>query len=80
MAKSIQFTPEEWAQLKLKMAKDQELEKASVFMIREVMKRELGFTTRMHRQWDPGMVNFQEYVLLDFWNDEKETFFRLKYL
>ena len=80
MAKNIQFTVEEWAQLKLKMAKDQELEKDSVFMIREVMKRELGFTTRMHRQWDPGMVNFQEYVLLDFWNDEKETFFRLKYL
>ena len=80
MAKSIQFTMEEWAQLKLEMTKDQELEKASVFMIREVMKRELGFTTRMHRQWDPGMVNFQEHVLLDFWNDEKETFFRLKYL
>ena len=80
MAKSIQFTMEEWVQLKLKMTKDQELEKASVFMIREVMKRELGFTTRMHRQWDPGMVNYQEYVLLDFWNDEKETFFRLKYL
>jgi len=80
MAKSIQFTMEEWVQLKLKMTKDQELEKASVFMIREVMKRELGFTTRMHRQWDPGMVNYQEHVLLDFWNDEKETFFRLKYL
>ena len=80
MAKSIQFTMEEWAQLKLKMAKDHELEKASVFMIREVMKRELGFTTRVHRQWDPGMVNCQEHVLLDFWNDEKETFFRLKYL
>ena len=79
MAKSIQFTPEEWVQLKLKMTKDQEL-KPSVFMIREVMKRELGFTTRMHRQWDPGMVNYQEHVLLDFWNDEKETFFRLKYL
>ena len=71
---------EEWAQLKLEMTKDQELEKASVFMIREVMKRELGFTTRMHRQWDPGMVNYQEHVVLDFWNDEKETFFRLKYL
>ena len=79
MAKNIQFTTEEWVQLKLKMTKDHEL-KPSVFMIREVMKRELGFTTRMHRQWDPGMVNFQEYVLLDFWNDEKETFFRLKYL
>jgi hypothetical protein len=79
MAKSIQFTVEEWAQLRLKMAKDHEL-KPSIFMIREVMKRELGFTTRMHRQWDPGMVNYQEHVLLDFWNDEKETFFRLKYL
>ena len=79
MAKSIQFTMEEWVQLKLKMTKDHEL-KPSVFMIREVMKRELGFTTRMHSQWDPGMVNYQEHVLLDFWNDEKETFFRLKYL
>ena len=79
MAKSIQFTMEEWVQLKLKMTKDYEL-KPSVFMIREVMKRELGFTTRVHRQWDPGMVNYQEHVVLDFWNDEKETFFRLKYL
>ena len=79
MAKSIQFTVEEWTQLRLKIAKDHEL-KPSVFMIREVMKRELGFTTRMHRQWDPGMVNYQEHVLLDFWNDEKEIFFRLKYL
>ena len=79
MAKSIQFTVEEWAQLKLKIVKDHEL-KPSIFMIREVMKRELGFTTRMYRQWDPGMVNYQEHVLLDFWNDEKETFFRLKYL
>ena len=79
MAKSIQFTVEEWTQLRLKIAKDHEL-KPSVFMIREVMKRELGFTTRVHRQWDPGMVNYQEHVLLDFWNDEKEIFFRLKYL
>ena len=70
---------EEWVQLKLKLVKEHEL-KSSIFMIREVMKRELGFTTRMHRQWDPGMVNYQEHVLLDFWNDEKETFFRLKYL
>ena len=74
MAKSIQFTVVEWAQLKLKMTKDHEL-KPSIFMIREVMKRELGFTTRMHRHWDP-----QEHILLDFWDDEKETFFRLKYL
>jgi len=79
MAKSIQFTVEEWTQLRLKIAKDHEL-KPSVFMIREVMMRELGFTTRVHLQFDPGMVNYQEHVLLDFWNDEKEIFFRLKYL
>ena len=79
MAKSIQFTLKEWTQLKLKIAKDHEL-KPSVFMIREVMMRELGFTTRVHLQFDPGMVNYQEHVVLDFWNDEKETFFRLKYL
>lgn len=79
MAKSIQFTVEDWVQLRLKMTKDHEL-KPSVFTIREVMKRELGFTTRVHQQWDSGMVNYQEHVLLDFWNDQKETFFRLKYL
>ena len=79
MAKSIRFTVEEWEQLKLKLVKEHEL-KPSIFMIREVMKRELGFTTRTHREWTPEMVHYQEHILLDFWNDEKETFFRLKYL
>lgn len=79
MAKSIQFTVEEWDQLKLKLAKEHEL-KPSIFMMREVMKRELGFTVRHHRQWLPEMTDYEVHILLDFWNDEKETFFRLKYL
>lgn len=80
MAKTIQFTVEEWENVKIKISKEYDDLKPSVFMIREVMKRELGFTTRIHRKWNPEMIHYQEIVMLDFWNDEKETFFRLKYL
>jgi hypothetical protein len=52
------------------------------------MQRELGFTTRLHREWIAedgagqydGYGNYQESIYLDFVDDAKETFFRLKYL
>jgi hypothetical protein len=53
------------------------------------MQRELGFTTRLHREWlvennsggeYDGYGDYQESIYLDFVDDNKETFFRLKYL
>jgi hypothetical protein len=79
MAKSIKLTIKEWKVLSSTLNKEYE-SKPSVMMIREVTRRELGFTVRHHRQWLPEMTHFEEHIFLDFWNDEKETFFRLKYL
>jgi hypothetical protein len=53
--------------------------KPSVFLIREVMRRELGFTPRLHTTYteESGTT---ETVHLDFYNAEAESFFVLKYL
>jgi hypothetical protein len=51
----------------------------SIFMIRDVMKRELGFLPRLHTEWSDQQGHI-EMIYLDFYDDAKETFFRLKYL
>lgn len=76
---TIKVTGEQWTAIR-KQLKEEYAWKPSMLIIRDVMKRELGFTTRYHREWDPGMVNFIEHIHLDFYDDAKETFFRLKYL
>jgi len=52
----------------------------SVSLIRHVMRRELGCTIRNHQYWNPGMVVYVKEVHLDFFDEAKETWFRLKYL
>ena len=60
----------------------------AVALIRTVMRRELGCTPRTHRFWKPqegaGVYDgYGDYVVerhLDFYDDTKETMFRLKYL
>lgn len=75
----IALTAREWSAILVKL-KDEYSTKPSVFMIRNVMKRELGFTTRYHKEWEPGMAQYKETVFLDFYDDPSETMFRLKYL
>ena len=84
MAKSIKLTDKEWKKIRVQLQEEYNW-KPSVFMIREVMRRELGFTTRYHREWVPdhgydGYGRYEDLIFLDFFNDEQETFFRLKYL
>lgn len=84
MAKSIKLTAKEWKTLR-KQIQEEYSWKPSVLVIREVMRRELGFLTRYHREWVPapgydGYGNYEEFIYLDFFDDQKETFFRLKYL
>ena len=78
MAKSINLTVNEWTVLR-KQLRDEYDWKPSVFMIREVMRRELGFTIRFHQEWIEH-VGMKETVALDFYDDNLETLFRLKYL
>ncbi len=78
MAKSIELSANEWKTLRRRL-KEEYKWKPSIFMIREVMRRELGFTTRMHSTWDQQRGRL-EYIYLDFFDDNLETLFRLKYL
>lgn len=52
----------------------------SVMLIRDVMRRELGFTVRYHYDFGtPDRRLMPDKVYLDFFNDHLETWFRLKY-
>lgn len=75
----ITLTVKEWTKIR-KNLKEEYAWKPSIFLIKDVMKRELGFTPRYHKEWDPGMTNVKEIVCLDFYDDPSETLFRLKYL
>lgn len=78
MANSIRLEEPEWRKLR-KQLKEEYAWKPSVLMIRSTMLRELGFTTRYHREYSE-QHGTQECVYLDFYNDAAETFFRMKYL
>lgn len=73
------LTEAEWTRIRKQLKAEYEW-KPSIFIIREVMRRELGFTIRTHRAWNPGMVSYTEEVHLDFYDPAMETWFRLKYL
>ena len=77
MANSIKLTAAEWGAIKLQLENDYP---RSVMLIRSVMLRELGFTTRSHRVFDASTYDYVESIYLDFFDDAKETFFRLRYL
>jgi len=60
-------------------------------LLRWVMRRELGFTVRLHQNWQTINKNLigddiiprrwcQNQVHLDFFNDSALTWFQLKYL
>ena len=74
----LTLTPKEWKQIRKKLKEDYAW-KPSVFMIRETMRRELGFTPRYHMAYTDE-TGSMETVYLDFYDDAKETWFRMKYL
>lgn len=78
MTKSIKLTVKEWTDLRKQLKVEFEW-KPSVLIIREVMRRELGFTTRLHATYSEQR-GIEEVVYLDFFDDNLETLFRLKYL
>jgi hypothetical protein len=78
----ITLTEEEWIQIR-KQLKAEYNWKPSVLLIRETMRRELGFTARTHEHWvDDGDIGsgYRVTMYLDFYDDAAETFFRIKYL
>ena len=72
----ITLSKPEWEQIKTQLSRDWP---RSYVVMRGVMKRELGFTVREHR-WYSDQHGTQRQVFLDFYDDVKETWFRLRYL
>jgi hypothetical protein len=85
--KTIVLTEKEWNRIHRQLAAKYH-DKPSVLLIKTVMRRELGFTVRRHKEWvkdsaediwnSQGMYEWT--IRLDFYNDELETLFRLTYL
>jgi hypothetical protein len=74
----ITLTTNEWASIRKQLQQDYAW-KPSVFAIREVMRRELGFTTRYHREYNE-QSGYMESICLDFYNEASKSWFRLKYM
>ena len=74
----ITLSVDEWTRIRKQLREDY-FWKPSVFLMREVMRRELGFTPRYHREYNEQKGSM-ESVCLDFYSDASESWFRLKYL
>lgn len=80
----IKLTPSRWDALHTRLKNEYP---PSVMILRYKMREVLGFTIRQHREWVTIGVNedgrdyghYVYWVCLDFYNDQLETFFRLKY-
>jgi len=73
----LTLTVVEWAKIR-KQIKEEYSWKPSILLIRDVMRRELGFVTRYQEYSQTHGT--KEAVFLDFYDDAMETLFRLKYL
>jgi hypothetical protein len=68
----------QWAKIKEQLKEEYE-NTPSVMLFRMKMKTVLGFTIRENNYWDDD-VERRHIIYLDFFDDQKETIFRLKYL
>ena len=72
----VVLTVSQWKQIRTML---QEEHPKTVFMIRDKMKRVLGFTVREHKRWDEGVVNMIYEIHLDFYSQNKRTMFLMKF-
>jgi hypothetical protein len=76
--KSIILTVNQWQQVRTELQTEYP---KTVFMLRDKMKRVLGFTVREHKEWVPKMDGgYSDYQIhLDFYSENKRTMFLLKF-
>ena len=72
--KPIVISKDQWITLKEKINNDYP---PSVRLVREKMKRVLGFTPRLHEV--EGYPGYKVEMHLDFFDEQKRTMFLLKY-
>lgn len=73
MAGTLKLTEQQWKTIRESMTKDFP---GSYIIMRDFMQRELGFTTRCHREYDKNGF----CICIDFNSDNAESWFILKYL
>ena len=74
-ALTINLSSEQWRRLEQRLRQDHP---RSVMLIRSVMRRELGFTVRRHREFDSDFYA-REVIVLDFYDPRQMTWFILRY-
>lgn len=72
----ITLTQDKWIRLRDRLRQEHPL---STLLIRDKMRRELGFTTREERVYSKQRHHHIEVVHLDFFDDRLESWFVLKY-
>lgn len=82
MAGTIKLTRAEWKPIADRLSAECP---KSWTTITFVQKRELGFTVRYHQEklydgTEGNGYSTKNYICLDFYDDVKETYFRMKYL
>lgn len=76
-ANSIPLSEDEWKRISELIKQDYSL---SVLLISHAMMRELGCMVRHHHYFDERKNRYWTQLYLDFFDEQKETFFRLRYL
>lgn len=83
--RAVVLTKEQWRAIRRELQTEHP---KTVFMLRDKMKRILGFTVREHRAWiDKPEVTGDDYnhgyyqfqIHLDFYSEKKRTMFLLKF-
>jgi hypothetical protein len=78
----IKLTPDQWDAISIKIWEEYP---PSVSLLRSAMRRELGFTVRksepaLIQRESSGYYYTARTIFLDFYDDQKELWFTLKYL
>ena len=76
--KPIILTVDQWQQIRTVL---QQAHPKTVFMLRNKMKRVLGFTVREHNEWiiKPDGGYGEHRIHLDFYSEKKRSMFLLKF-
>ena len=81
----VKLTPDQWKRIRKELHTEHP---KTVFMIRDKMKKVLGFTVREHTQWinkpetngDDLNYGYSELQIhLDFYSENKRTMFLMKF-
>ena len=73
---TLTFTERQWNKIYHRIRDDYG---DAVILISWKLKEELGFTVRRHRDYDPVNGHMREDIRLDFYDEAKMVFFKLKY-